>query len=68
MFLLCAAGAGFAAGRLVRTGAVSQSASGNGDGDGQRSQFGAYAPPMVGEPSMSAPLPVGAAPIQGVAP
>lgn len=66
MFLLCAAGAGFAAGRLVRTGAVSQ--SGTDTGNGQRSQFATYAPPVVGEPSMSAPLPVGAAPIQGFAP
>jgi hypothetical protein len=71
MFLLCAAGAGFAAGRLVRTGAMTQT----GNGDGQRNQFATYAPPAAPIPSavaagsMAAPRPVGAgASIPGVAP
>jgi hypothetical protein len=68
MFLLCAAGAGFAAGRLVRTGAMSQS----GNGHGQSTQRATYAPPVpsaVAAGSMSAPPPVGVgASIHGVAP
>lgn len=54
MFLLCAAGAGFAAGRLVRSGALSQS------GNSSSAQVAPLPPPMVGVGAESSPAPVAA--------
>jgi ElaB/YqjD/DUF883 family membrane-anchored ribosome-binding protein len=55
MFLLCAAGAGFAAGRLVRSGAMSQ----GGNGHRQPDRFDPYSPSMVASGVVST-RPVGA--------
>jgi len=58
VFLLAAAGAGFAAGRLLRSGALSSS---GGDDQSQSSpQTASYTPSMAGIGSMPAPDPIGA--------
>jgi hypothetical protein len=58
MFLLAAAGAGFAAGRLLRSGALSSS---GGDGGQSRStDTGMYMPSTAGIGAMPAPDPIGA--------
>jgi hypothetical protein len=65
MFLLAAVGAGFAAGRLMRTGALGS--SGSGDGQGQATAAATYTPSMAGIGSMPAADPIGAGVGAGVA-